>query len=403
MSNEVATREERLAARVDTTETRALPISSRMGGVAFSNMQQVMEFSKLMALSDVAVPKFMRMNPGSCLAVTMQAIEWQMSPWAVANKAYSVNDRVGYESQLIHAVVLRRAPIKGRLRCEFIGDAERRRCRVWAILDDGTDEIVEYTSPDIGRIPVKNSPLWKGDPDQQLFYYSSRAFARRHFPDVILGIYTQDELYDRNDVRTQAPAARPDMVETLDLLAAQGPADEAVELAAKPSEPEKPKRERRQRSAAREDADASVPAVAAEASGVVDVVETTTSGSVANVSGTPAVAEADVVDDDPFAEGAEEVAAEAPSADDEAERIFTRMENLDVAPRGIDQSDVEQCRLFLEGHDAAHAKHPRTVPPDLKRRWIEDKDERARTLGICWMKGHDSVTGFTPPPPASKA
>jgi hypothetical protein len=43
---------------------------------------------------------------------------------------------------------------------------------------------------------VKNSPLWKGDVDQQLFYYSVRAFARRHFPDVMMGIYTVDELID---------------------------------------------------------------------------------------------------------------------------------------------------------------------------------------------------------------
>lgn len=192
------------------------------------------------------------------------------------------------------------------------------------------------------------------------------------------------------------------MVEVLDHLAAPDPADEATVAEAKPSEPEKPKRERRQRATAREDADAGAPAVAANAPGIADASETGTSGNETATFGTQAAAAADVVEDDPFAEPAEE-ATEAASVDDEAERIFTRMENLDVAPRGIDQSDVEQCRLFLEGHDAAHANHPRTVPPELKRRWVEDKDERARTLGVCWMKGHDSVTGFKPPPAPAKA
>jgi hypothetical protein len=37
---------------------------------------------------------------------------------------------------------------------------------------------------------------WPSNPDQQLFYYSSRAMCRRHFPDVLLGVYTMDEAQD---------------------------------------------------------------------------------------------------------------------------------------------------------------------------------------------------------------
>ena len=117
-----------------------------------------------------------------------------MSPFAVANKTYVVNDRLAYEAQLINAVILRRAPIKGRMKIEYTGEGEKRRCKVTATLTDG--DRVEYESPEIGKIPVKNSPLWKGDPDQQLFYFASRSMCRRHFPDVILGIYTADELAD---------------------------------------------------------------------------------------------------------------------------------------------------------------------------------------------------------------
>lgn len=115
-----------------------------------------------------------------------------MSPFAVANKSYSVNDRLAFEAQLINAVILRRAPIKGRFRISYTGDGGQRRCRVEATLTDG--DVVDYESPPIDKIPVKNSPLWKGDPDQQLFYYSSRAMCRRHFPDVLLGIYSPDEI-----------------------------------------------------------------------------------------------------------------------------------------------------------------------------------------------------------------
>jgi hypothetical protein len=57
-------------------------------------------------------------------------------------------------------------------------------------------------------IEAQNSPLWKNDPDQQLFYYSSRAFCRRHFPDVLLGVYSRDELEDN---MPQVAAAEPRM------------------------------------------------------------------------------------------------------------------------------------------------------------------------------------------------
>lgn len=186
---------------------------SASGNMDFRNIDQIMNFAKLMALAGVAIPKHLRETPGACMAVCIQAAEWQMSPFAVANKSYSVNDRLAYEAQLVNAVILRRAPIIGRFKITYSGEGDKRRCRVAAKLNDGSGEEVEYESPEIGKIPVKNSPLWKGDPDQQLFYYSSRAMCRRHFPDVILGIYTQDELQDmppeeRAATGREVPAAK---------------------------------------------------------------------------------------------------------------------------------------------------------------------------------------------------
>ena len=57
--------------------------------------------------------------------------------------------------------------------------------------DEG--EEVPLESPEIGKIQPKNSPLWKTDPDQQLGYYTIRAWARRHRPDVLLGVYDREE------------------------------------------------------------------------------------------------------------------------------------------------------------------------------------------------------------------
>lgn len=164
----------------------------KSGTISMANVGDVLEIARLMSKSESAVPKHLRGNPGACLGVVIQAGDWGISPYAAANKSYVVNDRLAYEAQLINAVILRRAPIKGRFKFAYAGEGEKRRCKVSVICSDG--EEVSYESPEVGKIPVKNSPLWKGDPDQQLAYYSSRAMCRRHFPDVILGVYTPDEM-----------------------------------------------------------------------------------------------------------------------------------------------------------------------------------------------------------------
>lgn len=168
-----------------------ITVSKEAGGLSFSSALEVMDFAKMMAVSGNFVRKDFRGNPGMCLAVTFQAIEWHMSPFAVASKAYVVNDQVAYESQLIHAIIESRAPLQHRLDCEYDGEGLDRVCVVTGQFTNG--DVREYRSPKLKDISPRNSPLWKTDPDQQLWYYASRAWARKWCPDVLMGIYTPDE------------------------------------------------------------------------------------------------------------------------------------------------------------------------------------------------------------------
>ncbi|ACL58495.1 recombinase RecT [Methylobacterium nodulans] len=216
--------ERRVAERVDPAATAALSVSAESGGVAFANAGQLMEFAKLMAVSSAGVRKHLRGNPGACLAICTQAVEWGMSPYAVANNSYFVNDQIAFESKLVQAVILKRAPIKGRIRFEYTGDGDERRCRAWARLADEPDEVVDYLSPPLGKITPKNSPLWKQDPDQQLAYFSGRALCRRHFPDVLLGVYADDEIEVAPRGPDQARDVTPrGLAGRLDALAAAPP------------------------------------------------------------------------------------------------------------------------------------------------------------------------------------
>lgn len=181
-------------ARIEERLDKQLVSTVRFGksSLTITTMGEAMEFAKIMALSKQMIRKDFRGNPEMCLAVCIQAHEWGLNPYAVASKAFIVNDMVSYESQLIHAVIETRAPLKGRLRSEFAGEGDERKCRVYGTFN-GETEPHEYVSPKFRNINPKNSPLWKSDPDQQQVYYSTRAWARRHCPDVIMGIYTPEE------------------------------------------------------------------------------------------------------------------------------------------------------------------------------------------------------------------
>ena len=114
---------------------------------------------------------------------------------------------------------------------EFSGEGANRVCRAWARLAEDPEEIVEYVSPPFASITPKNSPRWKTDPDQQHAYYSGRALCRRHFPDVLLGVYADDELVaEPRGAETARDVTPPrGLSDRLDALAQRPPA--ADELA----------------------------------------------------------------------------------------------------------------------------------------------------------------------------
>jgi hypothetical protein len=193
-------REEQIERRIDREVAGAVALASHPSGavtIAPKNMTELMEFAKLMAVSGPCVRAAFRGNPGACLAIAMQAFKWAADPFAVCNKAYITTSKSGetqisYEAQLIHSIVNTRAPLQRRLRASYTGEGVKRACKVVGWLQ-GEDEPFEYQSPRIEQIAVKNSPLWTADPDQQLFYYSTRAWARRTVPEILLGIYTPEE------------------------------------------------------------------------------------------------------------------------------------------------------------------------------------------------------------------
>lgn len=192
-----------------------------------SYLEAVSHFGQLMAQGVATVPAHLRGNAADCMAVAMQAAQWKMSPFAVAQKTHFINGALGYESQLVNAVVTRSGALSSRFAYEWFGPWEKvigkfairkndkgkeYRVPAWSMADeDGCGIIVRATLVGeteprelrllLAQARTRNSGLWADDPKQQLAYLAVKRWARLYAPDVILGVYTPDELEDPAAVR----------------------------------------------------------------------------------------------------------------------------------------------------------------------------------------------------------
>jgi hypothetical protein len=167
-----------------------------------SKMNQIIRVAEIMATGKTTIPEHLRNSPGDCMAVCLQAAQWKMNPMAVAQKTHLVSGRLGYEAQLVIAIVNTRAPIQGRLKFVWEGDwsnvngktskDENLAVTCAATFHGDTEPVTHRVS--MAQAGVRNSPLWEHDPKMQLAYLCAKRWARLHCPDVILGVYTPDEL-----------------------------------------------------------------------------------------------------------------------------------------------------------------------------------------------------------------
>ncbi|MCA6998176.1 RecT family recombinase [Dickeya solani] len=214
-----------------TTEQQA-PSTVSASNAVFNvqALQQLTAFANLMADSRVAVPEHLAGKPADCMAIVMQAMQWGMNPYAVAQKTHLVGGTLGYEAQLVNAVIASSSAIRGRFHYEYDGDWSKctktkeisrekigkngkytvtERVRAWTDDDEeglsirvgavlrGETEITWSEPVYLSSVVTRNSPLWVSNPKQQIAYLALKYWSRLYTPDVVLGVYTPDELEHR--------------------------------------------------------------------------------------------------------------------------------------------------------------------------------------------------------------
>lgn len=192
-----------------------------------SSLQILDSIANTMASGKVTIPNHLRGSPSDCFAIVLQSMQWQMNPFLVAQKTFLVNGVLGYESQLVAAVINNSGVVVDRFNFEWFGPWEKiigkfreatsatkkddegkpkkyivpawnladeagLGVKVWATLRGETrPRVLELL---MVQARTRNSTLWTEDPKQQLAYLAQKRWARLYAPDVILGVYTPDEL-----------------------------------------------------------------------------------------------------------------------------------------------------------------------------------------------------------------
>lgn len=194
-------------------------------------MRSMTDLALMMSKGATTVPKHLKGNQADCMAVVLQAMQWQMNPFAVAQKTFIVNGgALSYEAQLVNAVITSKAPVKGRLNFEWFGawenvigkmreitsktkkdedtgEPKKYRVPAWSFEDEkglGIKVWATFKGEDeprtlellLTQVRTRNSTLWAEDPKQQIAYLVTKKWARLFCPDVILGVYTPDEFED---------------------------------------------------------------------------------------------------------------------------------------------------------------------------------------------------------------
>lgn len=205
-----------------TTTTESTNAVMNNVSMLFSDngMDRMIRFAELMASGAATVPRHLQGKPSDCLAITMQSMRWGMDPFVVGQKTHLINGVLGYEAQLVNAVITSSNAVEGRFHYEYGGEWDRivgqpmdKRdetglfVRVGAILR-GESEITWGEPLFLVEATTRNSPLWKSKPKQQIAYLAVKYWARLYCPEVILGVYTPDEVEVRTE-REINPAERP--------------------------------------------------------------------------------------------------------------------------------------------------------------------------------------------------
>jgi hypothetical protein len=143
------------------------------------------------------VPSVFQKKPADCMVAIQMAMRCGIDPMMFLQNSYVISGKPSIETKLAIAMLLKSGRIRGTITYAFSGQGKSLACTASCVTAD-TGELIEHTLTwdTVERNKWHESAFWKKDPELMIQYRSAMRLIRSHFPDVLLGCYSKDELED---------------------------------------------------------------------------------------------------------------------------------------------------------------------------------------------------------------
>jgi hypothetical protein len=164
----------------------------------FQEFQVAQRMAQALASSTI-IPRDYQGNLGNCIIALEMANRLNTSPMMVMQNLYIVNGRPAWSSQYIVAMINASHKYKTELQYDLRGTGESMSCYAWAE-DMNGHKVVGPTitmamAKDEGWLG-RNGSKWKTMPEVMIRYRAASFFGRLNCPDMIMGIYSTDEVVE---------------------------------------------------------------------------------------------------------------------------------------------------------------------------------------------------------------
>lgn len=152
--------------------------------------------------SSTIVPNEYRENVGNCMIALEMANRMSVSPLMVMQNLHIINGRPAWSSQYIVAMINNSKKYQTELQYEMQGEGDAKSCYAYAFDKNGHKVTGPTISIEMAKAEGwynKNGSKWKTMPEVMLRYRAAAFFGRLNCPDMIMGIYTSDEIVELAD------------------------------------------------------------------------------------------------------------------------------------------------------------------------------------------------------------
>ena len=147
--------------------------------------------------SSTIVPDAYKNNEGNCLIAVDMASRLNISPIMVCQNLYIIKGKPSWSSQFIISAINGSERYKGELMYNMQGSGVDLSCYAYAISNEGNEvkgpTITMQMAKQEGWLSKAGSK-WQTMPEVMIRYRAASFFGRLHCPDLIMGIYSSDEV-----------------------------------------------------------------------------------------------------------------------------------------------------------------------------------------------------------------